>query len=155
MRGGALNSSLRVALFTDSFEEANGVATLSREFTAFAAARQLPFLSVHAGPRTRVLGSGSVTTLELKRSFLAFPLDRHLRCDPLLNRYKNRVTRQLAAFEPDLIHITGPGDFGILGFWAAHSLRVPLVASWHTNLHEYAGRRIAKLCSRLPANWQT
>jgi glycosyltransferase involved in cell wall biosynthesis len=49
-----------------------------------------------------------------------------------------------------LVHITGPGDFGILGFWAAHSLGIPLVASWHTNLHEYAGRRLDKCFSYLP-----
>ncbi len=153
MPGGPLNSSLRVALFTDSFEEANGVATLSREFAAFAGARQLPFFSVHAGPQTRIHQDGSVTTLQLKRSFLSLPLDRDLRCDLLLNRYKPWVTRQLAAFEPDLVHITGPGDFGVLGFWAAHSLRVPLVASWHTNLHEYAGRRLEKRFARLPRSW--
>lgn len=153
MRGGALNSPLRVALFTDAFEEANGVATLSREFAAFAAARQLPFMIVHAGTRTRATRDGSVTSLELKRGFLSFPLDRELRCDPLLNRHKRWVTRQLAAFEPDLIHITGPGDFGILGFWTAHSLHVPLAASWHTNLHEYAGRRLEKLFGRLPRPW--
>jgi phosphatidylinositol alpha 1,6-mannosyltransferase len=52
------------------------------------------------------------------------------------------------------VHITGPGDFGILGFWAAHSLGIPLVASWHTNLHEYAGRRLDKLFSRLPTTWR-
>ena len=43
------------------------------------------------------------------------------------------------------MHITGPGDFGILGLWVAHTLRIPLVASWHTNLHEYAARRLDKL----------
>ena len=155
MPGEALNSPLRVALFTDSFQEANGVATLSRQFAAFAAARRLPFLNVRAGARTGAAQDASVSALELKRGFLSFPLDSDLHCDPLLNRYKNWVTRQLRAFQPDLIHITGPGDFGILGFWAAHSLRVPLVASWHTNLHEYAGRRLDKLFARFPRSWRT
>jgi glycosyltransferase involved in cell wall biosynthesis len=30
---------------------------------------------------------------------------------------------------------------------------VPLVASWHTNLHEYAGRRLQKLCRHFPKTW--
>jgi glycosyltransferase involved in cell wall biosynthesis len=60
------------------------------------------------------------------------------------------VTEQVRHFQPDVVHITGPGDVGILGLWVAHSLRVPLVASWHTNLHEYAGRRLYKLLSFLP-----
>jgi phosphatidylinositol alpha 1,6-mannosyltransferase len=57
---------------------------------------------------------------------------------------------KLRTFRPDLIHITGPGDMGILGFWISNLLRVPLVASWHTNLHEYASRRIFKTLAPAP-----
>jgi phosphatidylinositol alpha 1,6-mannosyltransferase len=71
----------------------------------------------------------------------------------LLSRYRNRVIAQLRPFHADLIHITGPGDMGVLGFWVAHCLGIPLVASWHTNLHEYAGRRLEKLLSFLPQRW--
>ena len=92
--------------------------------------------------------------MELKRSLASFPIDYDFRCDPLLSRYKTWVTAQLRLFQADLVHITGPGDFGILGFWAAHSLGIPLVAAWHTNLHQYAGRRLDKLCSSLPTAWR-
>lgn len=145
---------LRVAFFTDSFRETNGVATLSREFAAFAQSQRLPFLCVHSGAETRVLHRESVTTLELKRGPMAFPVDHGLYCDPLLSRFKSWVTDQLRCFDPDLVHITGPGDMGILGFWAAHSLRIPLVASWHTNLHEYAARRLERFFHFLPRRWQ-
>ena len=145
---------LRVAFFTDSFREANGVATLSREFAAFAQSQQLPFLCVHNGAETRALQHESVTTLELKRGPMAFPVDQGLYCDPFLSRFKSWVTDQLGCFGPDLVHITGPGDMGILGFWVAHSLRVPLVASWHTNLHEYAARRLERFFHFLPEPWR-
>jgi phosphatidylinositol alpha 1,6-mannosyltransferase len=126
------------------------VATLSREFTDFAQRRQVPFFCVHSGPRTRVTRRESVTTLELKRGLAAFRLDHDLYCDPLLSRYRNRVLREIQAFQPDLIQITGPGDMGIMGLWMAHLLQVPLIASWHTNLHEYAGRRLDQTFSFLP-----
>src|SRR5262249_3652930 len=58
--------------------------------------------------------------------------------------------RALTAFKPDVIHITSPGEFGQLGALLAHSLSIPLAASWHTNLHQYAGRRLEKLLSFLP-----
>ena len=147
-------SALRIALFTDCFCEANGVATLSRQFAAFAVRRQLPFLCVHSGPRTQVTGRPPFATVEIKRGPGAFPLDYDLSCDPFLSRYKNWVTAQVRPFRPNLVHITGPGDIGILGLWVAHTLRVPLVASWHTNLHEYAGRRLNKLFSFLPDAWR-
>jgi len=133
----------RVALFTDAFHEPNGLGTLSREFAAFAQRRGLPFCRVNAGPATSTAQEGSITAIELKRG-IRIRLDKDLYCDPLLSRYRNFVIRQLTQFRPDLIHITGPGDTGILGAWIAHLMNVPLAASWHTNLHEYAGRRIPK-----------
>ena len=143
----------RVALFADTFDEANGVATICRHLTAFAIESDLPLLCVRSGDRTESSIQGSLTTLSLKRGLLAFPVDYGLRCDPLLSRYKQTVEKQVRAFRPDLIHITGPGDFGILGWWVGHSLGIPRVASWHTNLHEYARRRLEKLFSGLPESW--
>jgi glycosyltransferase involved in cell wall biosynthesis len=51
----------------------------------------------------------------------------------------------MRAFKPDLIHLTGPGDMGTLGFFLAVRLNIPLVISWHTSLHEYAGHRLRHL----------
>jgi phosphatidylinositol alpha 1,6-mannosyltransferase len=145
-----MSEPLRVALFTDSFHELNGVATVSREFQAYAQRRGIPFCCVHSGPRTQVTDSGSVRTIELKRGMFSFKLDENLYCDPLLNRYRKWTISQLESFRPDLIHITGPGDMGILGFWVSHNILVPKTASWHTNLHEYAGRRVHKLLRWAP-----
>jgi hypothetical protein len=74
-------SSLRVALFTDSFDEANGVATFCQQFAAFALLHELPFLCVQSNARTRVIYDQSLITLGLKRSLAAFPVDYELRCD--------------------------------------------------------------------------
>jgi phosphatidylinositol alpha 1,6-mannosyltransferase len=134
---------LRVALFSDSFYERNGVGTLSREFVAFAQRRNLPFCSVRCGPETAIAQTGLLTTADLKRG-LKIKADKDLYIDPLLSRYRNRVWAELRNFRPDLIHITGPSDVGVLGFWISNLMSVPMVASWHTNLHEYAGRRVHK-----------
>jgi len=144
---------LRVALFTDSFDEANGVATLSRQFILFAQRRKYPLFCVRSGPQTEIASDQTVTTLKLRRGFASFPLDHDLYCDPLLCRYRNWVRTQIQPFRPEIVHITGPGDIGILGFWIAHLLKIPLIASWHTNLHEYAGRRLQNSFSFLPDVW--
>lgn len=140
----------RVAFLTDAFYEPNGVGTLSREFEDFVQRHDFPFFSVHAGPATALKSEGSLTTFELRRSPLAFALDRELRYDPFITRYKDQVLSELASFKPDLVHITGPGDLGIVGAWVAHDLRVPLVASWHTNLQEYAQKRLYRSLQWLP-----
>jgi phosphatidylinositol alpha 1,6-mannosyltransferase len=135
----------RVAYFPDSFHEVNGVAHTSRNFEAFAQRRNLPFLCVRAGDRAQAFQEeGNVWTLELPRGFLSFALEKDLRFDPAFLRHIPLIGDVLERFRPDLIHITGPSEVGILGAGLAHHLRLPLAASWHTNVHEYAARR---------ANW--
>ncbi len=126
------------------------MATLCRNLTRYAADRDIQFLCVRGGPVTRTSQQGSVTTIELKRSIASFPLDDGLYCDPLLSRYLQFVERRLLEFDPDVVHITGPGDLGFLGVCASFGIRVPLAASWHTNLHEYAARRLNKALWFLP-----
>ncbi len=148
-------SPLRVALFTDSLLEANGVGTVSQRFLNFAASRNLPFFCAFGGNETRTRQERSVTFYELKRGLASFSLDHELRCDPLLVRFKKSVTRATQAFRPDLIQITGPGDLGVLGFWVAHSLQIPLAVSWHTNLHEYAAMRLKSTLRYIPHGLRT
>jgi len=145
-----MTSVPRVAFFTDSFHEVNGVALTSRQFEAFGRRQRLPFLSVHCGPQDFLSSQEPDWTLELHRGRAAFGLERDLSCDPLLLCRRKRVTQVVSEFKPDLIHVTGPGDVGLLGAWIAHSLRVPLAASWHTNLHEFAARRLERSLSGLP-----
>jgi phosphatidylinositol alpha 1,6-mannosyltransferase len=61
------------------------------------------------------------------------------------------VAQLFRDFQPDLVQITGPSDVGTLGAMLAHRFRVPLAASWQTNLHQYARTRLSRVVSRLPA----
>ena len=60
----------RIALFSDSYHEANGVARTAHAIEACAKRRNIPLLSVHAGPETRLVHDGSIARLDLKRSSL-------------------------------------------------------------------------------------
>jgi phosphatidylinositol alpha 1,6-mannosyltransferase len=140
----------RIAYFPDSFHEVNGVAHTSRNFTAYARRHDIPMLCVRAGHTTRRLPrEGSIRALELGRSPLAVQVEKDLSFDPLFFRYTNRISATVRSFRPDVIHITGPSELGLFGAYFAHQLRIPLVASWHTNLHEYAGRRMRWLSRHL------
>jgi phosphatidylinositol alpha 1,6-mannosyltransferase len=145
-----MNPAPRVAFFTDSFHEVNGVAHTSRHFDAFARRRSLPFLNVHAGPKTLLNQEGPVWTLELQRSDAGIGLEHDMSFDLLFWRHRRMVAAALKEFGAELIHITGPSDVGVLGAMLAHELGLPLVASWHTNIHEFGARRLAKILSFLP-----
>jgi glycosyltransferase involved in cell wall biosynthesis len=132
----------RVAFFTDSYSEVNGVALTSREFVGFAQRHRHPFFSVHAGPSTTFRREGELQTLEIANSPMVLGLERDLSFDLLFYRHREQIRRKLIEFGPDLIHVTGPSHIGILGAVLAYDLKVPLVASWHTNVHEFAARRL-------------
>ena len=141
----------RVAYFPDSFHEVNGVAHTSRHFEAFARRRNLPFLCVRAGDRAKAMTEdGNVWTLELPRGFLSFALEKDLRFDPAFLRHIPLIGEVLDRFRPDLIHITGPSEVGMLGARLAYEMELPLAASWHTNVHEYLARRSDWFLKRLP-----
>lgn len=145
----------RVAFFPDSFHEVNGVAHTARNFTAYAKRHGLPMLCIRAGaPGVRgkaILNTDvSVTEVDLPRSFFSIAMEKDLSFDPTFGRYALTIGRELDRFQPDLIHITGPSELGIFGAYFAWRRNIPLAASWHTNVHEYAGRRSAPLATLLP-----
>ena len=145
-----MEDTLRVAYFPDSFLEVNGVAMTSNRLVSFVKARGLPFVNVHAGPQTAISQEGNFTSLSLKRSPASFEMDEGLHYDPFFQRHAGLVRRELEKFRPDVFHITGLNDVSILGAYVAWKMDVALVASWHTNLHEYAATRLRARLRFLP-----
>jgi phosphatidylinositol alpha 1,6-mannosyltransferase len=140
----------RIAFFPDSFLEVNGVAMTSQKLVEFAKRRGYPYLCVHAGKKTTSSTDESVKYLSLKRSPLSFPMDEDLKYDPFFQRHTNRVLQELMKFQPDVIHITGLNDVSIIGSYLSWKLQIPMVGSWHTNLHEFAARRLTRMLRFLP-----
>jgi glycosyltransferase involved in cell wall biosynthesis len=48
-----------------------------------------------------------------------------------------RIVHELWRFAPDVVHAVGPVLLGSWGMLAAHALRLPVVASYHTDLPRY------------------
>jgi glycosyltransferase involved in cell wall biosynthesis len=140
----------RVALFADTFVEVNGAANFLRRLAAFAKDHGFPLLCVRSGETTGIVDDGSVTYLDLKRGRASIPIDGHLRYDPLLWKNRKLVRDTIKTFEPDVFHLTGLNDISQFGFFHAHKLNIPAVATWHTNTHEYAAERLLSLTPWLP-----
>jgi len=141
----------RVAFFPCVYHEIDGVAQTSRHFEAFARRQELPFLMVHAGPRDEVTTAGPVTRVQLPRGPVKFPLDRAHDYDLLFLRHYRKLEPLLREFRPDVVQITGPSDVGTLGAYVAHKMKIALAATWQTNIHQFARRRMAAAVSFLPS----
>src|SRR5579862_5570624 len=120
-----MNTLPRVALFCETFHEINGVALTARQLAAFAARHDYPLLAVHGGLQHRRMQQGSVTRLELNRSWASVPIESDLKYDFFFWRYLSQIRAELLAFRPDVIHITSPGELGQLGVYLSRKLRIP------------------------------
>jgi phosphatidylinositol alpha 1,6-mannosyltransferase len=143
----------RVALFCETFQEINGVALTVRQLVAFAKRNGRPLLAIHGGPRVAKFADESVRRVELPRGPVSFPIESDLRYDLWLWRHAAVARQALEEFRPDVIHVTSPGEFGQLGAYLANALKIPLAASWHTNLHQFAARRLQSVLRFLPTAW--
>ncbi len=133
----------RVALFADTFHETNGAANFLRRLVNFTRKKNYEFLCVRSGAETKFYQDGSVSFLDLKRGKCSIPLDGALKFDPFLWKHKRLVNQTLQNFAPNVIHVTGLNDISQFGYYFAHFKKIPAVATWHTNAHEYAGKRLS------------
>ena len=141
-----MTSRPRVAFFTDTYDEINGVALTSRQLEGFARRRGYPLLCVRGGSETRVEDGALI----LKRGPMSFALDRELMHDPFLWRHYPRVRSAIRKFRPDVIHIVSPGDVSGIGLAISWSLKIPVVISWHTNLHAFGAMRLRRALHVVP-----
>lgn len=140
-----MHSAPRVAFFTDTYREINGVALTSRELTDFATRRGYPFACVRGATADSESSDEETTHIELRRGRLAFGLDKNLWHDPLLWRHERRIFDALRKFRPDIVHVVSPGDVSEIGVYLAKKMKLPLAISWHTSLHEFGAMRLAKM----------
>ena len=147
-----MNDFPRVALFADTFHETNGAANFLRRLVNFAEKKEYPFLCIRSGEKTRHFRNGSISFLDLKRGRASIPMDGALRYDPFLWKHKKLVGKTLEEFAPNVIHITGLNDISQFGYYFAHFRRIPAVATWHTNTHEYAAQRLMTVLPFVPSN---
>jgi len=145
-----VKDTLRVAFFPDSYLEVNGAAMTCQRLVNFARDNDRPMLCVHAGPETKMTTTGSVSHFALKRSPLAIALDEGLAFDPLFTRHIPKIRKTLVEFRPDLIHITGINDVSNAAAYLAWKMGIPMLGSWHTNVHEFAASRLQRLFRFLP-----
>lgn len=140
----------RVALFADTYGQMNGAAMTLGRLVDFAEQRGRPMLCLHGGRRTESTVRGSVKEIAFRQSALSVRMDEELAFDPLFLRHFRRIMAELREFKPDIVHITGLNDVSIAGCLASRRLNIPVVATWHTNIHEFASRRLRDLLRFMP-----
>jgi len=118
----------RIAMFTDTYDEVNGVGSVLRELVQHAVGNDWPFTLVSAGPGRSsqpcrdIFAAVESTFLDVYRGFPFALL-------PILE-----VLRWCEAADVEVIHAATPGPVGLVAWLVASSLDVPFVATYHTDL---------------------
>src|SRR5687767_11478648 len=129
--------TLKVALFTDTFDEINGVGRFLRDMGSQAQAlgRQL---MIH----TSVPAAGQRFDLPNRKNFvplLSRPLPYYeeiiLNLPPVLEVLDWADRQQF-----DVVHVSTPGPMGLCGWLVAKMLRVPLLCTYHTDFPAYVDK---------------
>jgi glycosyltransferase involved in cell wall biosynthesis len=124
-------SEPRALLFTDTFEEVNGVAGTMRRLAL--AARDGVFNGRVVVASNEAARPGTIAVAPDWSLALPTYESLHLRF-PLPTDVLACVERH----EPDLIHVATPGPVGACGLAVARLLGLPVVGSYHTELGPYA-----------------
>ncbi len=139
---------MKVALFTDTYDEVNGVANTFRYLTDYCAAKGKELdIYTHAEEEGEdgVEERGTVRILRYKP---AIPVDIYFDMIFDLKVVRFRILKEAKGQRYDLIHTATPGSMGLNALLAARGGKVPLIGSYHTSLPEYVRVRVEKIVER-------
>lgn len=141
-----MKRSLRLALFTDTFDETNGVAHTYRTLADYCQ-KEGRSLDVFApGPIDSEEDHGSLRIHRFGRSLgVEYYDDLHFSIIP--NRRVAGVFEQHGPY--DLVQVAAPGNLGGWGRRLSRKFRLPLVGVHHTMLQDYAAMRSPWFLSEL------
>lgn len=136
----------RIAVFTDTLDQVNGVSNTYQYLAAYCRRRKIDLDFYTYGPRTSLEKQGSVRIFRYRprlpvRYYAGLVFD--------LWTPRGNLLEDCREGGYDLIHAATPGSMGLNALAAAKRLGLPLVGVYHTALPEYVGTRRRSLMTRL------
>jgi glycosyltransferase involved in cell wall biosynthesis len=138
---------MRIALFTEAFDQINGVSNTLKRIVGFAKENEYN-LDVHTYGGSQ-LDCEAVGPVRIFRYPFVFPIPYYSDMSwdgPTLRR---RILKNCEQQKYDLIHVVSPGSIGLNAQLLAHRLKLPLLGTYHTAIPEYTRPRVANFCARL------
>ncbi len=124
--------NLKVGLFTDTFDDVNGVSRFIRDMGEQASGQGRQLVIHTCSPDPKFENPCRKNFQPLLSRPMPYYKDLALALPPVLDILEWADRQQF-----DAIHVSTPGPMGIVGWIASKMLRVPLVATYHTDFPSY------------------
>lgn len=131
-RQGKVDQPLKVALFTDTFDEVNGVARFIRDMGAEGERLGRSLTVATCNARTEAMPAWRRNFLPLLSMPMPYYPGLPLNLPPVLEVLEWADGQQF-----DAVHCSTPGPMGLVGWLVAKMLRVPMLATYHTDFPAY------------------
>ncbi|MDO8735672.1 MAG: glycosyltransferase [Thermoleophilia bacterium] len=126
----------RVALFTDTLDQVNGVTSIIGRIGEYCADEDLPLEIIACGEPGEVPAGSCVTRFPAVASVnLPEFGNLDMSVPPVLD-----IIRYCEEKQFDVIHSATPGPMGLVAFMVSRILQVPFVSSYHTDIPRCVGR---------------
>lgn len=140
------DDEMKVALFTDTYDEVNGVANTYRYLTEYCAREGIALhVYAHGEDEDSVEERGSV---EIRRYKPAVPVDIYFDMLFDLKVPRVRILERAKEEKYDIVHTATPGSMGLNALLVARSAGAALVGSYHTALPEYIRHRVERIVEK-------
>lgn len=138
---------VKVALFTDTYDQINGVANTFRHLIDHCCRENLALdVYTHDGNQDSVEHRGAVTIYRYKP---ALPLEIYPENVFDLKLPRFRLFKRFKEEGYDLIHTATPGSMGINALIASKKYGVPMIGSYHTTLPEYVREKVDHIVKKV------
>ncbi len=143
---------MKIALFTDTYDEVNGVANTFRYLVDWCEKKGKELdVYAHAEGEDSAEGRGSVNIYRYRP---AAPVDIYFDMIFDIKLARLRIIRQARQRGYDLIHTATPGSMGLNALLVGRASDIGMIGSYHTSLPEYVKDRVDNIVKkfRLPTD---
>ena len=136
---------MKIAVFTDTFDEINGVASVYQRLVEYCVDKDIHLELFALSNITSIEEKNNVKIHRIK-TLLPMEIQPDLSFD--LVWLNPKLVAYFRSNKFDLIHVATPGTMGLNALLLSKIYKIPIIATYHTHIPEYVKERVIKLIKK-------
>lgn len=138
---------MKVALFTDTYDEINGVSNTFHRLIEYAKRKNKKIEIFTFGEKDSIERINK--DIKIHRYKIRIPIKIYSDLSVDLNVLNSKLINYFKKNKFELIHTATPGNMGINALYVAKRFKIPLIGSYHTELPRYVKVRVDKIVKKI------